>query len=147
MYIWMLGESYFHGACLNLLQALSSALHSLFMLITCCWNWWPIYLHSSSFFLVKPGVRFREVGEVISRHASMSGLSVVTLTSSLIQNSISLLWTPVVAFANYYVLLKQVKSYCGHGIGELFHCAPNVPHYASIHLIALLIMNFPRVLS
>eukprot|EP00204_Picochlorum_oklahomense_P002399 CAMPEP_0118799164 /NCGR_PEP_ID=MMETSP1161-20130426/1449_1 /TAXON_ID=249345 /ORGANISM="Picochlorum oklahomensis, Strain CCMP2329" /LENGTH=391 /DNA_ID=CAMNT_0006726811 /DNA_START=541 /DNA_END=1716 /DNA_ORIENTATION=- len=23
-----------------------------------------------------------------------------------------------------------VKSYCGHGIGDLFHCAPNVPHYA-----------------
>jgi methionyl aminopeptidase len=23
-----------------------------------------------------------------------------------------------------------VKSYCGHGIGELFHCAPNIPHYA-----------------
>eukprot|EP01111_Echinosteliopsis_oligospora_P000846 TRINITY_DN1101_c0_g1_i1.p1 TRINITY_DN1101_c0_g1~~TRINITY_DN1101_c0_g1_i1.p1 ORF type:complete len:411 (-),score=75.30 TRINITY_DN1101_c0_g1_i1:86-1243(-) len=23
-----------------------------------------------------------------------------------------------------------VKSYCGHGIGKLFHCAPNVPHYA-----------------
>lgn len=22
-----------------------------------------------------------------------------------------------------------VRSYCGHGIGELFHCAPNVPHY------------------
>ncbi|KAF5953034.1 hypothetical protein HYC85_010978 [Camellia sinensis] len=50
---------------------------------------------------VKPGVRFREIGEVINRHASMSGLSVV-------------------------------KSYCGHGIGELFHCAPNIPHYASI---------------
>jgi len=48
--------------------------------------------------IVKPGVRFREVGEVISRHASMSGVSVV-------------------------------KSYCGHGIGELFHCAPNIPHY------------------
>ncbi|KAI5017456.1 hypothetical protein ZWY2020_042344 [Hordeum vulgare] len=43
--------------------------------------------------------RFREVGEVVSRHASMSGLSVV-------------------------------KSYCGHGIGELFHCAPNIPHYS-----------------
>ena len=26
---------------------------------------------------VKPGVRFREIGEVISRHASMSGFSVV----------------------------------------------------------------------
>ena len=23
-----------------------------------------------------------------------------------------------------------VKDFCGHGIGELFHCAPNVPHYA-----------------
>ncbi len=25
---------------------------------------------------------------------------------------------------------QVVKSYCGHGIGDLFHCAPNVPHYA-----------------
>ncbi|KAH7863851.1 hypothetical protein Vadar_022731 [Vaccinium darrowii] len=49
--------------------------------------------------IVKPGVRFREIGEVINRHASMSGFSVV-------------------------------KSICGHGIGELFHCAPNIPHYA-----------------
>lgn len=23
-----------------------------------------------------------------------------------------------------------VRTYCGHGIGELFHTAPNVPHYA-----------------
>jgi len=22
------------------------------------------------------------------------------------------------------------KTYCGHGIGEFFHCAPNIPHYA-----------------
>lgn len=26
--------------------------------------------------------------------------------------------------------LSVVKSYCGHGINSLFHCAPNVPHYA-----------------
>ncbi|XP_019464961.1 PREDICTED: methionine aminopeptidase 1A-like isoform X2 [Lupinus angustifolius] len=51
--------------------------------------------------IVKPGVRFREIGEVVNRHALMSGFSVV-------------------------------KSYCGHGIGELFHCAPNIPHYGSI---------------
>ena len=25
-----------------------------------------------------------------------------------------------------------MKSYHAHGIGELFHCAPNIPHYASI---------------
>lgn len=23
-----------------------------------------------------------------------------------------------------------VRSYCGHGIGELFHCAPSIPHYS-----------------
>ena len=26
--------------------------------------------------------------------------------------------------------LSVVKSYCGHGIGDLFHCEPNVPHYS-----------------
>ena len=24
----------------------------------------------------------------------------------------------------------SVKDFCGHGIGTLFHCAPNIPHYA-----------------
>jgi methionyl aminopeptidase len=47
----------------------------------------------------KPGTRYRELGEIISKHAHRHGLSVVT-------------------------------AYCGHGIGDLFHCAPNVPHYA-----------------
>jgi methionyl aminopeptidase len=23
-----------------------------------------------------------------------------------------------------------IRTYCGHGINSLFHCAPNVPHYA-----------------
>lgn len=26
--------------------------------------------------------------------------------------------------------MSVVKTYCGHGIGDLFHCAPNIPHYA-----------------
>ena len=26
--------------------------------------------------------------------------------------------------------LSVVRSYCGHGIGSLFHTSPNVPHYA-----------------
>ncbi|WPG97285.1 Methionine aminopeptidase 1 [Acrodontium crateriforme] len=25
---------------------------------------------------------------------------------------------------------QVVKTYCGHGINQLFHCSPNVPHYA-----------------
>lgn len=49
--------------------------------------------------MVKPGEKYREVGNVIQRHASDHGLAVV-------------------------------RSYCGHGIHKLFHCSPNVPHYA-----------------
>lgn len=47
----------------------------------------------------KPGARYRDIGDIISKHAHKNGFSVV-------------------------------KTYCGHGIGDLFHCAPNVPHYA-----------------
>ncbi|GAX77795.1 hypothetical protein CEUSTIGMA_g5238.t1 [Chlamydomonas eustigma] len=25
---------------------------------------------------------------------------------------------------------QVVRTYCGHGIGDLFHCAPNIPHYS-----------------
>ena len=25
--------------------------------------------------------------------------------------------------------LSVTRSYCGHGIGKLFHCSPNIPHY------------------
>lgn len=49
--------------------------------------------------ICKPGTRYREVGEIISKHASANGCQVV-------------------------------RTYCGHGIGDLFHCAPNIPHYA-----------------
>lgn len=47
---------------------------------------------------VKPGVRYREMGAIISKLADSAGLAVV-------------------------------KTYCGHGIGSLFHCAPSIPHY------------------
>lgn len=57
--------------------------------------------------IVKPGIRYREVGEVINRHACLSGFSVV-------------------------------KSYCGHGIGELFHCAPNIPHYSKNKAVGIM---------
>lgn len=50
---------------------------------------------------MKPGVKYREVGAVIQKHAQSHGFSVV-------------------------------RSYCGHGIHQLFHTAPNVPHYASM---------------
>ncbi|OKL56457.1 Methionine aminopeptidase 1 [Talaromyces atroroseus] len=49
--------------------------------------------------LVKPGMLFRDPGNLIEKHAKSRKCSVV-------------------------------KSYCGHGINQLFHCAPNIPHYA-----------------
>ncbi|KAJ4286446.1 Methionine aminopeptidase 1 [Kalmusia sp. IMI 367209] len=49
--------------------------------------------------LVKPGMLFRDPGNVIEKHAKTQKCSVI-------------------------------KTYCGHGINQLFHCAPNVPHYA-----------------
>ncbi|KAF2863342.1 peptidase M24 [Piedraia hortae CBS 480.64] len=46
---------------------------------------------------------------------------------------------PGALFRNYGNVIEKhaksqncqvVKTYCGHGINQLFHCAPNVPHYA-----------------
>lgn len=48
--------------------------------------------------IVKPGMLFRDPGNVIEKHAKSRNCSVV-------------------------------KSYCGHGVNQLFHCAPNIPHY------------------
>eukprot|EP01097_Dermamoeba_algensis_P002883 TRINITY_DN2147_c0_g1_i1.p1 TRINITY_DN2147_c0_g1~~TRINITY_DN2147_c0_g1_i1.p1 ORF type:complete len:236 (-),score=52.52 TRINITY_DN2147_c0_g1_i1:53-760(-) len=49
--------------------------------------------------MVKPGALYRDIGNVISKHAHANGFSVI-------------------------------RSYCGHGIGQLFHSPPNIPHYA-----------------
>jgi methionyl aminopeptidase len=48
---------------------------------------------------VKPGMLFREAGDIIEKHAKTQNCSVI-------------------------------KTYCGHGINQVFHCAPNIPHYA-----------------
>ena len=40
-----------------------------------------VLFFSYVFFSVKPGVRFREIGEIVNRHATMSGLSVVKSSS------------------------------------------------------------------
>ncbi|KAI7871144.1 peptidase M24, structural domain-containing protein [Spinellus fusiger] len=50
--------------------------------------------------MVKPGVKYRDFGNVIEDHARKNGFSVV-------------------------------RTFCGHGINQLFHCAPNIPHYAN----------------
>ncbi|KAK7111849.1 methionine aminopeptidase 1-like [Littorina saxatilis] len=56
---------------------------------------------------VKPGVRYREMGNIIQKHAQAHGYSVV-------------------------------RSYCGHGIHQLFHTAPSVPHYGKNKAIGVM---------
>lgn len=34
--------------------------------------------------------------------------------------------------------LSVVRTYCGHGIGELFHCAPSIPHYAGNKAVGIM---------
>ena len=53
---------------------------------------------------VRPGTRYRDIGDIISKHAQGNDLSVV-------------------------------RTYCGHGINNLFHCAPSIPHYSSSCLV------------
>ncbi|CAM9579035.1 unnamed protein product [Chrysoparadoxa australica] len=48
--------------------------------------------------MVRPGTMYRDLGNVIGKHAREAGCSVV-------------------------------RTYCGHGIGSLFHTVPNIPHY------------------
>jgi methionyl aminopeptidase len=50
--------------------------------------------------LVRPGLAYRQIGDIIQRHADQHGFSVV-------------------------------RTYCGHGIGRLFHSTPLIPHYSS----------------
>lgn len=57
--------------------------------------------------IIRPGVKYRDVGSVIQRHAQAHSYSVV-------------------------------RSYCGHGIHELFHTTPSVPHYAKNKAIGIM---------
>lgn len=57
--------------------------------------------------IVRPGIRYRDVGNEIQQHAHANDCSVV-------------------------------RSYCGHGINQLFHTVPNVPHYAKNKTIGVM---------
>ncbi|KAJ2854552.1 Methionine aminopeptidase 1 [Coemansia erecta] len=57
--------------------------------------------------MVRPGVRYRDLGAAIEAHAHANGFSVV-------------------------------RTYCGHGVGKMFHSAPNIPHYAKNKAIGIM---------
>lgn len=57
--------------------------------------------------ICKPGVRYREIGNIVEKIAQKNGHSIV-------------------------------KTYGGHGIHRLFHCAPSIPHYAKNKAIGIM---------
>ena len=96
-------------------------------------------------------MRYRDVGDIISQHASNNGWVVLPLVTIQAHSGhqwdtcllhSSCLWISNLSASNddldSRLLIKLsnscrlsvVKSYCGHGIGDLFHVAPNVPHYS-----------------
>ena len=65
-------------------------------------------------------------------------MRVVEASRACLEESIKLV-KPGALFRDYGNVIEKVakarncgvvKTYCGHGIHSLFHCAPNVPHYA-----------------
>jgi len=67
--------------------------------------------------ICKPGALFRDIGKVMYAAVSRCDL---TATHFLINRE-------PIARANG---CATVRTYTGHGINDLFHCSPNVPHYA-----------------
>ncbi|EEB06961.2 methionine aminopeptidase Fma1 [Schizosaccharomyces japonicus yFS275] len=51
---------------------------------------------------VKPGMLFKDIGNIIEKYAK-----------SVKSHELSV-----------------IRTYCGHGVNQLFHCAPTIPHYA-----------------
>jgi len=75
------------------------------------------------------------VGDVAK--ADPESVRVVEAARECLNQAIALV-KPGALFRDYGTVIEKhaksqdcsvVKSYCGHGINSLFHCAPNVPHY------------------
>ncbi len=68
--------------------------------------------------MCKPGVLYRDVGDVITKEAKQHKLSVVRTYCAF-------------GFLYSCVLCLTLPLKGGHGVGELFHCSPTIPHYAN----------------
>jgi methionine aminopeptidase len=90
---------------------------------------------------VRPGSRYRDIGEEVTKLATRRR-AVCSFERRPLVSPVScepMPWLCLVFVQSLFVFVEQtlaagncsvVKSYCGHGIGTLFHCAPNIPHYA-----------------
>lgn len=82
----------------------------------------------------RPGVMYRDLGAVSEcPHAAPPIRVRLSLHRRLLRHPRCAV-SKVVSEAGF----STVKSYCGHGIGRMFHCAPNVPHYAKNKAVGMM---------
>ena len=67
--------------------------------------------------ICRPGALFRDIGKVmyVTNIHGILDVFIVSITSEPIARSNG---------------CATVRTYTGHGINDLFHCSPNIPHYA-----------------
>lgn len=72
------------------------------------------------------------MGDIISQHVGQHKYQVPHRMRRCMWVFYDWIWVSYISvIAQLLVIASQVvRSYCGHGIGDLFHCAPNIPHYA-----------------
>jgi methionyl aminopeptidase len=99
--------------------------------------------------LVKPGTRFRDVGDAISAHAARAGLSVVRTYCG---HGIGCVCAPACIVLLRHccpalVLCADARAVAArhptllpafHPCSELFHCAPNIPHYGNNKAVGIM---------
>ena len=77
--------------------------------------------------------------------ADPESVRVVETARECLQNAIEIV-KPGMAFRDPGGVIEKhaksrdcstIKTYCGHGVNMLFHCAPNVPHYAKNKAIGI----------
>ncbi|KAL3898568.1 MAG: hypothetical protein SGCHY_002656 [Lobulomycetales sp.] len=75
-----------------------------------------------------------------------AGQNLVTSTRECLDKAIAMC-KPGVAYRDLGAVIQKhatskglsvVRTYCGHGINRLFHCAPNVPHYAKNKAVGIM---------
>ncbi|KAI9251897.1 peptidase M24, structural domain-containing protein [Phascolomyces articulosus] len=83
---------------------------------------------------------------VVGENASPVAKKLVECTRECLEKSIAAV-KPGMRYRDFGKIIQDhatkngfsvVRTYCGHGINQLFHCAPTVPHYANNKAIGIL---------
>ncbi|KAI8136990.1 peptidase M24, structural domain-containing protein [Fennellomyces sp. T-0311] len=83
---------------------------------------------------------------LVGENASPVAKKLVQVTKECLDRAIAIV-KPGMRYRDFGKVIQEhahangfsvVRAFCGHGINQLFHCAPNVPHYANNKAIGVL---------